>query len=355
MTTPAAPAPGEPLAAKVLVIGHRGACAWEPEHTLASYARAMDDGADFIEPDLVMTRDGAMVARHEHEIGDTTDVASHPEFAGRRTHRIVDGRAATGWFTEDFTLAELKTLRARERLPELRGTAHDGRWPILTFEEVIDCAAAGSARLGRAIGIMPEIKHGAYFRRIGRPMEEALLATLAAHAHTRSAPVAIQSFEVANLQYLRHRLGGAHARRRHPNIRLLQLLDEAPRQPGDVAAAGGSLTYAQMMTPAGLREVARHADAIGPPCHAIIPRRADGTLGRPTTLVRDAHLAGLEVWPYTFRPENLFLAKDFWRGTDPHRYNAQGAMAEIGAYLDTGIDGFFTDDPALGRRARDAR
>ncbi len=355
MTPPAPPATEKPLAAKVQVIGHRGACAWEPEHTLASYARAMDDGADFIEPDLVMTRDGVMVARHENDIGDTTDVASHPEFASRRARRIVDGRAVTGWFTEDFTLAELKTLRARERLPELRGTGHDGRWQILAFDEVVDFVAAGSARLGRVIGIMPEIKHGSYFRRIDRPMEDALLATLAAHAYARSAPVAIQSFEVANLQYLRDRLGGAQARQRHPNIRLLQLLDEGHRQPYDVATAGGRLTYAQMMTPAGLREVARRADAIGPHCHAIIPRLADGTLGQPTTLVRDAHAAGLEVLPYTLRPENLFLARDFWRGTDPHSYNAEGAMAEMRAYLDTGIDGFFTDDPALGRRALDAR
>jgi Glycerophosphoryl diester phosphodiesterase len=264
MTPPAPPATEKPLAAKVQVIGHRGACAWEPEHTLASYARAMDDGADFIEPDLVMTRDGVMVARHENDIGDTTDVASHPEFASRRARRIVDGRAVTGWFTEDFTLAELKTLRARERLPELRGTGHDGRWQILAFDEVVDFVAAGSARLGRVIGIMPEIKHGAYFRRIDRPMEDALLATLVAHAYTRSAPVAIQSFEVANLQYLRDRLGGAQARQRHPNIRLLQLLDEGHRQPYDVATTGGRLTYAQMMTPAGLREVARRADAIGP-------------------------------------------------------------------------------------------
>ncbi|TPG11473.1 glycerophosphodiester phosphodiesterase [Rhodanobacter glycinis] len=345
----------KPLAERVLVIGHRGASALRPEHTLASYARAIADGADFIEPDLVMTKDGVMVVRHENEIGGTTDVASHPEFADRKIRRIVDGQSESGWFTEDFTLAELKTLRARERLPELRGTRYDGQFQILTLDEVIDFVAAESATLGRPIGIIPEIKHGTYFQRIQRPMEDALLATLAAHAYTRTAPVEIQSFEIANLKYLHDKLGGAQARQRHPNIRLLQLLDEPQLQPYDVVAASGTLTYAQMMTPAGLRRIARYADAIGPDYHAIIPYRADGTLGRPTALVHDAHAAGLQVHPYTFRPENTFLARDFWHGSDPHTFNADGAVAEMRVYLDAGIDAFFTDDPALGRRAVDAR
>ncbi|NMW23765.1 glycerophosphodiester phosphodiesterase, partial [Rhodanobacter denitrificans] len=244
MPTPATAAPEKPLAARVLVIGHRGASALRPEHTLASYAKAIADGADFIEPDLVMTKDGVLVARHENEIGSTTDVASHAEFAARRTGKLIDGRQVTGWFSEDFSLAELKTLRARERLPELRGTRYDGQFPIATLDEVIDLVAAESKARGRAIGIVPEIKHGSWFRHIGLPLEDTLLATLAAHDYTRTAPVEIQSFEVGNLKYLRSRLANGT----RGNIRLLQLLGDAEEQPYDVAAAGGKLTYARMMT-----------------------------------------------------------------------------------------------------------
>ncbi len=349
------PPPEKPLAAKVLVIGHRGAPALRPEHTLASYGKAVADGADFIEPDLVMTKDGVMVARHENEIGGTTDVASHARFAGRKTTKLIDGHAVTGWFTEDFTLAELKTLRARERLPQLRSTTYDGAFQIPTLDEIIDFVAAESALLGYPVGIIPEIKHGTYFHGIGLPMEDRLLATLAAHSYTRTAPVEIQSFEIANLKYLRQMLGGAQAHREHPNIRLLQLLDDPHAQPHDVVAAGGKLTCAQMMTPAGLRDIAGYADAIGPAIEAIIPRTADGHLGRPTRLVRDAHAAGLELHPYTFRPENQFLARNFWRGSDPHTFNEAGLIAQIDAYLDAGIDAFFTDAPAIGRKAVDAR
>lgn len=335
-----------PLANKVLVIGHRGASALRPEHTLAAYAKAIADGADFIEPDLVMTRDGAMVARHENEIGGTTDVAAHPEFAARRATKTIDGHAVTGWFTEDFTLAELKTLRARERLSELRGTKYDGRFQILTLDEIVDFAAAESATYGRPIGIVPEIKHGTYFRGIGLPMEDRLLAVLDAHDYTRHTPVEIQSFEIGNLKYLRARLGD-----RHPHVSLLQLIDEPEARPTDVAEAGGALSYAQMCAPEGLRAIATYADAIGPNLRAVIPLAADGRLGRPTTLVRDAHAAGLAVHVYTFRPENRFQARDFWKGGDPGTRNPEGSVAEIRAYLDAGIDAFFTDDPALGRRA----
>lgn len=339
-----------PLAPKVLVIGHRGEPVWRPEHTLASYGLAIADGADFIEPDLVMTRDGVMVARHENEIGGTTDVADHPEFASRRTRKSIDGQEVSGWFTEDFSLAELKTLRARERLPQLRGTAYDGEFQIVTLDEIIDFVAAEAAVVGHPVGIIPEIKHGSYFQQLDLPMEDKLLATLAAHSYTRTAPVEIQSFEVANLKYLRGKLGPAHA-----NIRLLQLIDDPGTQPFDVVAAGGKLNYAQMMTPAELCEIARYADAIGPSIEAIIPRTADGHLGRPTTLVHDAHAAGLELHPYTFRPENQFLAKDFWRGDDPRSFNEAGLIAQIHAYLDTGIDAIFTDDAAIGRKAVDTR
>jgi glycerophosphoryl diester phosphodiesterase len=343
------------LASKVLVIGHRGASALRPEHTLASYGKAIADGADYVEPDLVMTRDGVMVARHENEISGTTDVSHHPAFAGRKTTKTIDGEPVTGWFTEDFTLAELKTLRARERLPALRSTRYDGEFQIPTLDEIIDFVAAESAVVGRPIGIIPEIKHGTYFQKLGLPMEDPLLATLAAHSYTRSAPVEIQSFEIANLKYLHAKLGGAQGRREHPNIRLLQLIEESTAQPYDVTAAGSTLTYADMMTPAGLHDIASYADAIGPSTRAIIPLRADGTLGQPTALVRDAHAAGLEVHPYTFRPENRFLAKNFWQGSDPKTFNQMGSIAEIRAYLAVGIDAFFTDDPAIGREALDKR
>jgi len=344
MPTPSAPT--RPIAAKVLVIGHRGASALRPEHTLASYAVAIRDGADFVEPDLVATKDGVLVVRHENEIGGTTDVAAHPEFAARRTTKTIDGQSIGGWFTEDFTLAELKTLRARERLPDVRGASarYDGQFAVPTFEEMIEFVAAEASARGRVIGIIPEIKHATYFRSIGLPMEDKVLATLAAHAYTRTAPVEIQSFEIGNLKYLRSRLG------RHPsNVRLLQLMEDAAERPADEPG----MTYGQMMTPAGLAVVAGYADAIGPSTRSIIPLAADGRLAAPTSLVRDAHAAGLEVHPYTFRPENRFLAQEFRNEAGADARNESGSLAEIRRYLATGIDAFFTDDPALGRKAVD--
>ena len=338
-----------PLAARVQVIAHRGASARRPEHTLAAYALAVAEGADVIEPDLVMSRDGALVARHENEIGATTDVAAHACFAARRTTKTIDGVRVDGWFSEDFTLAELKTLRARERLPALRGTAYDGAFPIATLEEIIELVASEAAARGRAIGLMPEIKRGTYFQRLRLPMEERLLATLAAHPYTRTAPVEIQSFEIANLRHLRARLGRAH-----PSIRLLQLIDAPDRQPFDVIATGGARRYADLLTPTGLREVAGYADAIGPDARLVVPLRPDGSFDHPTTLVRDAHAAGLEVHAYTFRPENIFLPRSLWCGDDPACLNEAGSLAEIRRYLDAGIDAFFTDDPAIGRKAVDA-
>jgi Glycerophosphoryl diester phosphodiesterase len=337
----------KPLTARVQVIAHRGASAHLPEHTLAAYARAIADGADFIEPDLVMTRDGVLVSRHENEISGTTDVVVHAEFAARKTVKRVDGVEVEGWFTEDFTLAELKTLRARERLPALRGTVHDGLYPVATFAEIVALAAA----CGRAVGIIPEIKHGTYFRGLGLPMEDALLDALAAHAYTRMAPVAIQSFEVGNLRYL----DGERKRRGMANVRLLQLLGEPREQPFDVVAAGGALDYAAMTTAQGLRGIAGYADAIGPHTRAVVPLAAGGRLAAPTSLVRDAHAAGLEVHAYTLRPENAFLPPSLREGADPSHRHEAGSVAEIRALLDAGIDAFFTDDPALGRKAVDGR
>lgn len=343
MTTPARELP---IAAQVLVIAHRGASAWRPEHTLAAYAKAITDGADFIEPDLVMTRDGVPVARHGNEIGSTTDVAEHRAFASRRTRKRIDGDLIEGWFVEDFSLAELKRLRARERLPHLRGSRYDGMFEIPTLEEIIDFLAVQAEVQGRTVGIIPELKHGSYSRRIGLPMEDRVLAILAAHHYTRHAPVELQSFEIGNLRYLRSRLGPKRA-----NIRLLQLIDDDHSQPADVQAVDGTLSYAQMLTPAGLRRIATYADAVGPPMRMVIPLDAAGRLAPPTTLVRDAHEAGLQVQPYTFRPENIFIAGDFRDDGAPEACNEAGSVAEIRAYLDAGIDGFFTDDPGLGRKA----
>lgn len=334
-----------PLVARPWLIAHRGACAHLPEHTLAAYARAIADGADAIEPDLVITRDGVLVARHENEIGATTDVAAQPRFAARRTLKRIDGVAVEGWFAEDFTLAELKTLRARERLPALRGTRHDGEFPIATLEEIIELLAAQTAALGRPIGLVPEIKHGTWFAQQGLAMERRLLDSLEAHACTRAAPVLIQSFEVANLRALRGELDA------WPNVRLLQLIDAPHAQPYDVQARGGRTRYADLLTPAGLRAVAGYADAIGPNTRAILPLDADGRLGPPSSLVRDAHAAGLEVHAWTFRPENAFLPRSLWHGEDPASRNAAGSLAEIRAHLAAGIDGLFADDPALAQQA----
>ncbi|MFL9583655.1 glycerophosphodiester phosphodiesterase [Stenotrophomonas sp. AB1(2024)] len=335
-----------PASRKAAVYGHRGASALLPEHTLAAYAQAIADGADYIEPDLVMTRDGVLVSRHENEISGTTDVAAHPEFASRKTRKTIDGERIEGWFTEDFTLAELKTLYARERLPQLRSTAFDGQFRIATLDEIVTFLVQQAGRAGRGIGLVPEIKHGTYFKSIGLPMEDLLVKTLQANPYTRVAPVTIQSFEVGNLRYLRSKLG------RDSNIRLLQLLGDPKQQPGDVLAAKGSQHYADMITPAGLEQIAGYADGIGPNLRMVIPLDASGRLGTPTTLVRDAHAAGLLVVPYTFRPENSFMAAEFRKGEATAR-NPEGSVAEMRAYLATGIDAFFTDDPALGRRAVD--
>ena len=338
-----------PIASTVLVLGHRGASALRPEHTLASYGKAIEDGADFVEPDLVMTKDGILVARHENEISGTTDVAKHPEFAARKATKTIDGRPVTGWFTEDFTLAEFKTLRARERLPELRpGNAKfDGQFSVPTFDEIIDFVAAESKRHGRIVGIYPEIKHSTYFKGIGLPMEDAVLAAIRKHAYTaKTAPLFIQSFEIGNLQYLRGKLGELA-----PRVKLIQLLGEAKEQPYDTVASKHPLDYARMMQPPGLAGIAKYADAIGPNKLSVIPRTADGKLGAPTALVADAHAARLLVHPWTFRPENYFLPSDLRAPGTPATRNDAGAIAEIRAYLDAGIDGFFSDDPALGRRA----
>jgi glycerophosphoryl diester phosphodiesterase len=326
-----------------LVIGHRGASGYRPEHTLASYRLAIEMGADYIEPDLVATSDHALVARHENEIGGTTDVAGHPEFAGRRTTKTIDGVQVTGWFTEDFTLAELRTLRARERLPDLRpdNTAFDGLYQVPTLQEVIDLAK----RAG--VGIYPETKHPTYFDSVGLSLEEPLVATLDANGYRgRNAPVFIQSFEVGNLKELNRRT----------RVPLVQLLDETGR-PYDFVVAGDPRTYADLATPAGLAEIATYADGVGPSKNLIVPRDAAGNLLDPTSLVRDAHRAGLAVHPWTFRKENNFLPADFRQGNpaSPQFLGATGDLpAELRLFFRLGVDGLFTDnaDTAVAARHR---
>jgi glycerophosphoryl diester phosphodiesterase len=333
---------GRPV--RSLVIGHRGAPGYRPEHTLASYELAARMGADFVEPDLVVTRDGVLVCRHEPEIGGTTDVASRPEFAGRRVTKLLDGVSVTGWWAEDFTLAELRSLRAVERLPAVRqeSTMYDGRFEVPTLREVLDLRIRLSRELGREIGVYPETKHPTYFQGLGLALEPRLLAALRRYGlNSRHAPVFVQSFETANLRRLRA-LG--------LRSRVVQLLSGAGA-PYDFVVAGDPRTYADLATPAGLAGIARYADGIGPEKGQVVPRTPEGTLGTPTALVGNAHEAGLVVHPYTFRAENSFLPVELRRGTDTTDFGR--AIDEQVTFLRTGIDGLFTDQPDVGVVARE--
>jgi glycerophosphoryl diester phosphodiesterase len=299
----------------VIVIAHRGASGERPEHTLASYQRAIEQGADYIEPDLVMTRDGVLVARHEPEIGGTTNVADHPEFASRRRSQTVDGESMEGWFTEDFTLSELRTLRARERLPALRAanTAFDGKFQVPTFDEIMQLALdTNRRRPGRPrIGVYPETKHPAHFRSLGLPQEEAVLKTLSRYGYDApGSPVFIQSFDPNSLKQLR-------GMTRLPLVQLLEYRVE------DIAG------------------MAAYADAIG-----IAKALASAET------VAAAHDAGLAVHVWTFRAENEFLPEDLKLGNDPAAHG--DLRTEIERYLARGIDGFFVDFPAVGVEVRDA-
>jgi glycerophosphoryl diester phosphodiesterase len=317
-----------------LVIGHRGASGYRPEHTLASYRLAAEQGADYVEPDLVSTKDGVLVARHENEIGGTTDVAQHPEFADRQTTKVIDGVSVTGWFTEDFTLAELKTLRARERLPQIRpqNTAYDGQFEIPTFQEVLDLRKRLSGELGRPIGVYPETKHPTYFRSIGLPLEGALVRALTRNGLNHpGAPVFVQSFETGNLRRLRDEL----------RVPLVQLLDAPSKKP-----VGDDRTYGELATPAGLASIAEYADGVGPSKDYIVPRNADGSSAAPTSFVDDAHAAGLVVHPYTFRRENTFLPLELRSSADPAGIG--DLEAELRQFIALGVDGFFTDNPDIG-------
>jgi len=313
---------GSPALADPLIIAHRGASGERPEHTRAAYELAIAQGADFIEPDLVISRDGVLIVRHENEISETTDVASHPEFAGRRTTKTVDGRRVHGWFTEDFALAELRILRARERLPELRpdNAAFDGREPILTFEEVLDIAAAAG------VGVAPELKHPSYFAALGLPMEDVLTAVLEQRGLSGAdAPVIVQCFEIGTLQRLRTRIATP----------LLQLVAAAGR-PFDRP----DLTFAAMITPEGLADVAAYADWIGADTALI-----ETAPGVPTALITAAHTVGLRVSAWTFRAENAFLPEADRIGADPAGH---GRLRErLARFAGYGLDAAFLDQPGL--------
>ena len=352
---------------KPLVIGHRGAAGYMPDHTLEGYKRAIEMGADFIEPDLVATKDGVLVARHEPNITGTTDVSTRPEFAGRKTKKVVDGVEEEGWFASDFTLAEIKTLRAIQPLAD-RDPSHNGKHQIPTLDEVLDLAKSEGAKVGRTVGVYPETKHPTYHATLGLPLEDRLLATLGEYGYTsKSSPVIVQSFEVSNLKYLRTKT----------QIRLVQLVDAndinpdgsmdltAPYdKPYDFAVAGDKRTFASLLTPAGLKEVKTYADGIGPWKPYLIPSRqvdankdgkpddlnGDGVIDErdrvmmaPTDVVKNAHAEGLMVHPYTFRSEAKRLASDF-KG-DP--------KAEYKLFYELGVDGVFSDFPDHAKAARD--
>ncbi|MEU1461953.1 glycerophosphodiester phosphodiesterase [Streptomyces sp. NPDC005727] len=326
------------------IIGHRGASGYRPEHTFGSYELALDLGADIVEAgDLVPTRDGHLVCRHEPEIGGTTDVASHPEFASRRTTKVLDGVSTTGWFTEDFTLAELKTLRAVERIPANRphNTLYDGRWEIPTFEEVLRWQDEQTRRRGRQVWIYPETKHPTYFRKLGLGLEERVAKLLRKYGKDgRNAPVILQSFEPTSIQRLNRLVDNP----------LVVLLSSANSRPYDFVDSGDPRTVADLIAPKGLREMAGYAQGIGPTLDLVIPRKADGTLAEPSTLVADAHKVGLILHPYTMRNENPFLPAEYRKGGAADAYgDAFGAFA---TYFATGIDGVFTDNADTGLLAR---
>lgn len=333
----ASPALARPRRPRPIVIGHRGASGERPEHTPMAYRLAIAQGADFIEPDLVITKDGHLVARHENEIGGTTDVAARPEFAARKTTKVIDGQSITGWFTEDFTLAEIKTLRARERLPQLRpaNVAFDGQEAIPTFAEVV--AIAKSA----GVGVYPEMKHPRHFASVGLPFERRMADALKAEGlNSKHAKVFVQCFEIGPLKTLRSLT----------KARLIQLID-SEGSPADLP----TLSYADMVTPDALKAIAAYADGVGPDKSMIVP--TDGQiLLPPTALVADAHKVGLKVHPWTVRAENHFLPATLRRGPQgPGRAALHGDVgAMFKALYGAGVDGLFSDFPGLAVEARKA-
>ncbi|MGY1709947.1 glycerophosphodiester phosphodiesterase family protein [Geodermatophilus sp. SYSU D00758] len=315
-----------------VVVGHRGACAYRPEHTPASFELAVDMGADLLEPDVVVSRDGALVVRHENELSLSTDVAGRPEFAARRTTREVDGRERTGWFTEDFTLPELRTLRAVERMPQLRplNTTYDGRQGVLTLAEVVAIARRRSTA-ERPVRVLAELKKPSWFEAHDLPMTELVAAELRRlGADTPDGTVVVQSFDAAALRTLRAELGS-----RGPTM--LQLVDDGPDDD-------------HLVTPVGLREVSTYAQGIAPSRHRVLLRDADQVMTGVSDLVAQAHRAGLLVVPWTLRPENVYLPQHLRRGADP--IGPGDAQTEARLLFALGVDGVITDAPDVAVRAR---
>ncbi|MDJ0798209.1 MAG: glycerophosphodiester phosphodiesterase [Calothrix sp. MO_167.B12] len=312
---------------KPIIIAHRGASGYRPEHTLGAYELAIEMGADFIEPDLVTTKDGILIARHENEISATTDVSLHPEFSDRQTKKNIDGTLKNGWFTEDFTLAEIKKLKARERIPQIRhqNQVYDDLYSIPTLQEIINLVKIKSLEKGYEIGIYPETKYPTYFHNIGLPLEEALVETLHNNNYQgEQAPIFIQSFEVSNLQKLSSLT----------NLPLVQLLN-LDSKPYDFVNSGDPRSYRDLTTVEGLQEISKYATAIGIHKNLLVPRDTNDKLLPPTSLVTDAHAVNLLVHVWTFRNEDVFLPLDF-------QGNPQGEYEE---FFQLGIDGVFSDFP----------
>lgn len=331
-----------------IIIAHRGASGYRPEHTLAAYELAIRLGADFIEPDLVPTKDGVLIVRHDNELSQTTDVADHKEFANRKAKKTVDGVEQEGWFSEDFTLSEIKTLRARERMPHLRqrNTLYNDRYPIPTFQEVIELAKRKTEELHRPIGIYPEAKHPSYFQGIGLPTERSLIETLHQSGYSdATSPVFIQCFEPSTLKSMK----------RMTKLRLVQLI-AAEGQPYDAVLAKSALCFSDMLRPAGLADVKSYASGIGPDKHLIFPQDKEGKSNARTSLVEDAHHLGLVVHPWTFRNENEFLPKNLQRSSsnsdkvDKSMYG--DALQEYWLFYDAGVDGVFSENPDTALEAR---
>jgi glycerophosphoryl diester phosphodiesterase len=335
---------------KLLIVGHRGASGTRPEHTLAAYQKAIDDGADFIEPDLVPTKDGYLVARHESEIKETSNIITLAQFADRLKTKTIDGVNYEGWFTEDFNLSELQQLKARERIPDIRpaNTQYNDLYDIPTLEQIIELTDAHYRKTGKIIGLYIETKHPSYFASLGLAMEDTLLKTLAKYEYTRDiAPVYLQSFEVSNLQYLKQQLD-QHKTLRHAKI--VQLYSGKNSQPADYVLNNTDMTYGDLATLEGLKFVASYADGVGPSKTYILPNSQPAT---PTSFVQDAHQYGLKVHPYTLRSENNFLPNYLDCSQDVAEYCEAGALKEFELFFKAGVDGVFTDDPALGRKAAD--
>lgn len=320
------------ILAPPIIIAHRGASGERPEHTIAAYQLALEQGADFVEPDVVITKDGILVCRHENEISTTTNVADKPEFASRKSKKEIDGRTIEGWFTEDFTLKELKTLRAKERIPQLRKTTYDGQFEIPTLEEVMVLLRDWKRKSGKTVGIYPETKHPTYFAMNDLPLENPLINLVKKYGYdNKDAPIFIQSFEQSNLKVLRRRT----------KARLIQLIDVIGR-PFDWTLSENKRTFADLANAVGLSDISTYADGVGVHKDYVIPRTSEGNLGEPTSLVRDAKQSGLLVHVWTFRNEDPFLPKDLVGKPE----------AEIQRYIAAGIDGLFTDYPATAVKVR---